>query len=95
MAYAVDSHPIKRHRLMHTTYILACPAGHVSSSILAEKQALELMSAIINSDPIPFSHKRIFIGSDCQGGLQALAEGPLRDYAYSCNHIDWSSTYKT
>jgi hypothetical protein len=95
MAYAVDSHPIKRRRLMHTTYILARPAGRVSSSILAEKQALELVSAIINSNPIPFSHKRIFIGSDCQGGLRALAEGPLRDYAYSCNHIDWSSTYKT
>jgi hypothetical protein len=95
MAYAVDDHPTKRRRLAHTTYILARPAGFVSSPILAEKQALELVSAIINSDPIPFSHKRIFIGSDCQTGLRALAEGPLRDYAHSCTHLNWSSTYQT
>ena len=53
------------------------------------------MSTIINRNSIPFSHKRIFICSDCQCGLPALAEGPFRDYFYDCGNLNWSSTYKT
>ena len=42
-----------------------------------------------------FLHKRIFLGSDCQSALVALAQGPLRDYQHLCTKIEWSTTYNT
>ena len=95
MAFASEGHPTKCRRLSHDTYILARPAGLVSCSTFAEKQALELVSKIITHDSSIFQHKRIFIGSDCQSGLQALAAGPLRDYMHGCGNLSWSSTYKS
>jgi hypothetical protein len=95
MAFASDGHPTKCHKLSHGTYILAHPAGLVSSAIFAEKQALELVPTIFNHDSSMFHHKHIFIGSDCQSGLQALAQGPLHDYMHGCGNLNWSSIYKS
>lgn len=95
MGFALDNHPTKCHWLSHDTYILACPAGHSTIPILAEKQALELLPIFITKNYELFLHKQIFLGSDCQSTLVALAQGPLQDYQHSCTKIAWSTTYKT
>ena len=80
---------------MHETYILAHPAGHTATPILAEKQALELLPSFIEKNQDLFLHKHIFLGSDCQSVLVALAQGPLHDYQHSCTKITWSTTYQS
>ena len=96
MGFALDNHPTKCQCLSHDhTYILAHPAGIVTTPILAEKQALDLLSSFIHQNHELFLHKRIFIGSDCQSALTALAEGPLQDYTHSCTNIPWSTTYQS
>ena len=78
MGFALDNHPTKCQWLLHdTSYILARPAGHTTTPILAEKQALELLPSFIKKNHELFLHKQIFIGSDCQSTLVALAQGPL------------------
>jgi hypothetical protein len=95
ITYATDAgDPCKRRRLSpNSITILSRPAGLTESSTLAEKNALEMPAQIINSDPLTYEHTNIFIGTDCQSGLMALAAGPLRDYTHPCTDYQWSQTY--
>ena len=95
MGFAPDNHLTKHQWLSHDTNIWAHPAGHTATPILAEKQALELLPSFIKKNQDLFLHKWIFIGSDCQSMLIALAQGPLRDYQHSCTKITWSTTYQS
>jgi hypothetical protein len=95
MGFQPGTHPSKHQQLSHNTFLLAHPAGLVTTSILAEKQALELLPSLIKQNSAPFEDKSIFIGSDCQSALVALAQGPLHNYAHSCTNISWSTTYQS
>ena len=87
LGFMSDTHPTKCQQLSQDTYILAHPAGLPTTPILAEKQALELLLSFIQHNSQLFLDKHIFVGSDCQSALIALAQGPLRDYTHLCTNI--------
>ena len=96
LSYATDGgDPCKRRRLSpHGIKILSRPAGLTHSSTLAEKNALDMPAQLINHDPLTYEHSNIFIGTDCQSGLMALAAGPMRAYTHPCTDYPWSETYR-
>jgi hypothetical protein len=95
LSYATDgSDPCKCHHLSpHGIKILSQPAGLPQSSMLAEKNVLDMPVQLINHDPLTYEHTNIFIGTDCQSGLMALATGALCDYTHPCTNYPWSQTY--
>ena len=61
---------------------------------LQKNKLLNLFHLLLKKHEL-FLHKCIFVGSDCQSALIALAEGPLQDYQCSCTKIAWSTTYQS
>jgi len=78
LTFATDENPAKQRKQgdLNTT-VAACPVGYADASCKAEKVALELPPALVNDEPQKYEHTNLFIGSDSQSGLMALAAGPL------------------
>jgi len=45
-------------------------------------------------NPAPYSHSNVFVGSDSQSSLMALAASSHRDYHHSCTGYTWSHMYE-
>ena len=96
IAYAVDGHPCKRRRLLDGRLdpeitVATRPPGLITSASRAEYTALELPPKIIAHGFHKYHDKRIFIGSDSQASLRALALGPIHSFSYS--GIDWTALW--
>jgi len=91
------ANPTKRWQLndgSSTTTIMVRPVGFVDASCLSEKTALELVPTIITHCSAQYSHSNVFVGSDSQSSLMALAAGSHRDYHHACTGYTWSHTYE-